>query len=883
VSAEPRIRIAVASPGDVLAEREALARVVDELNRGVADGRLALWRWETDARPGLHRDGPQGLIDELMDLQGADIVVGVFWKRLGVGGRDGGSGTEHELRKAWQAWRRHGRPDVMLYFCDRPHTPTTSPDAVQWASVLAFRAQLPEEQLCWTYTTPLDFERLLREHLTRWLRHVPPPAGVSGRLDRASSGRAHFNVPPVAASFVGRERELAQLDAALRGTDRAVVTQAITGPGGVGKSQLAARYAEQHAGDYDIVAWIGADDGGIADLADLAARLGVARPGLAPGELAQLALDHLATTSRTWLLVLDDVQSPERLAQLRPRGGEGRVLVTSRDRGLRQYGPLVTVDVFDESTATAYLAERADRPDDVRAARQLARALGCLPLALSHAAAYCWLGTSFADYQQLLEGLPVRELFDSHPDLSYAQTVASTWKPSIDAATLMAPLASDVIEMAAYLAPDAIPKSMFASLGGDGSTAQRKRVADALNALSRYSLATVDDEAISMHKLLQKVVRDDASARSVPTAGLRALAAIDDSFPQHPDLPGHWPACERLLSHARAIAETLCEPGDESVRLIRLLNRACRYLNSSEPGGRGLTVARDVLARAERVPGPEHPATLDTRGHLARAYQSAGRIADALAIYEPLASIRERIQGAEHPDTLRTRRHLADAYQWHGRAGDAIAIYEQLVTIAARTLGEEHPDTLTTRHSLAHAYLLTLRTADALAICEPLAAMRTRILGAEHPDTLLTRQVVGLAYTWDNQPERAIAILEPLLADRTRILGAEHVDTLGTRQILGLAYRCGGRPSHAVAVFEALLADSSRLRGEDHPQTLNVRHHLADAQLAAGCIGDAIVAFAALLADCRRVLGPDAPHTLSTRNSLEVAYRAAGDADRVRA
>jgi hypothetical protein len=66
--------------------------------------------------------------------------------------------------------------------------------------------------------------------------------------------------------------------------------------------------------------------------------------------------------------------------------------VTSRDRALRQFGPALTVDVFDENTATAYLTERAGRPADEQAARELARALGCLPLALSHAAAYCQSG-----------------------------------------------------------------------------------------------------------------------------------------------------------------------------------------------------------------------------------------------------------------------------------------------------------------------------------------------------------------------------------------------------------------------------------------------------------------------------------------------------------
>jgi hypothetical protein len=56
-------------------------------------------------------------------------------------------------------------------------------------------------------------------------------------------------------------------------------------------------------------------------------------------------------------VVLDNVTSAEQLTGLLPQGSAGRVLVTSRDRSLRQFGTLLTVDVFDEDTAAF--------PDDV--------------------------------------------------------------------------------------------------------------------------------------------------------------------------------------------------------------------------------------------------------------------------------------------------------------------------------------------------------------------------------------------------------------------------------------------------------------------------------------------------------------------------------------
>ena len=140
------------------------------------------------------------------------------------------------------------------------------------------------------------------------------------------------------------------------------------------------------------------------------------------------------------------------------------MLVTSRNRQVREFAPLLSLDVFDEETAVEYLIDRAERPQDRSGAKRLARALGYLPLALSHAAAYCLSGESFDDYLGLLETLPARQLFDTNPEASYRQTVASTWRVSIKAAGEQAPLAGPVLELAAHVAPDGIPRSMFSVL-----------------------------------------------------------------------------------------------------------------------------------------------------------------------------------------------------------------------------------------------------------------------------------------------------------------------------------------------------------------------------------------------------------------------------------
>ncbi len=79
------LRIVVASPGDVQAERDLLPAVIEELNKNVAQDhglRLELARWATDASPGFHLEGPQGLIDAVLRIEACDVLIGTFLEAL---------------------------------------------------------------------------------------------------------------------------------------------------------------------------------------------------------------------------------------------------------------------------------------------------------------------------------------------------------------------------------------------------------------------------------------------------------------------------------------------------------------------------------------------------------------------------------------------------------------------------------------------------------------------------------------------------------------------------------------------------------------------------------------------------------------------------------
>ena len=160
------IRVFLSSPADCQPEREAVSRIIDEMNRtiGGRDGIFfQLVRWE-DLAPGMGSN-PQAVIDE--QLGDYNVLIGVMWLRFGTpipGGA--GSGTEHEVQQAILSWSRIGEPRVMFYFkLDAPQDLTTI-DPAQFAKVQDFQGRLQAQALVQTFHGTPEFESKLRAPLT---------------------------------------------------------------------------------------------------------------------------------------------------------------------------------------------------------------------------------------------------------------------------------------------------------------------------------------------------------------------------------------------------------------------------------------------------------------------------------------------------------------------------------------------------------------------------------------------------------------------------------------------------------------------------------------------------------------------------------------------
>ncbi|MBL1069212.1 NB-ARC domain-containing protein, partial [Streptomyces sp. 7-21] len=273
---------------------------------------------------------------------------------------------------------------------------------------------------------------------------------------------------------------MAQLEAAAGRT--AVVGQLLVGMGGVGKSQLAARYARDvyEAGRVDVLLWVTAvSPEAVTDAYAHAAAQILGADSTDPQaawrfrnwlELPPGERQGGPVAGARWLVVLDDVPDTSAVAGLWPPDvPHGRTVVTTRnqDASLLSGRARVDVGLFSREQAVAYLTEklaRSGRVDEAGEVAGLAEDLGRLPLALAQVVPFMLnKGLDCAGYRRRLADR-ARTLTDVLPPQGglpdqHSRTVAAAWDLSIELADEQSPkgLARPLLHLLSLLDPNGIP------------------------------------------------------------------------------------------------------------------------------------------------------------------------------------------------------------------------------------------------------------------------------------------------------------------------------------------------------------------------------------------------------------------------------------------
>ena len=176
-----QIRLFLSSPGDVKAERDKVPLVVEQLNNILGDYlniHIKVMKWETQVAPDMGR--PQEVINQ--QIGDYDLFVGIMWKRFGTPSGKADSGTEEEFKIAYDNWKKFGRPRILFYFSQRPYTPQSAEEALQWVKVLNFKKDFQGNEskhagLIFEYQSFEEFTDLLQTHLSKVIKEWFPSKG----------------------------------------------------------------------------------------------------------------------------------------------------------------------------------------------------------------------------------------------------------------------------------------------------------------------------------------------------------------------------------------------------------------------------------------------------------------------------------------------------------------------------------------------------------------------------------------------------------------------------------------------------------------------------------------------------------------------------------
>ena len=482
--------------------------------------------------------------------------------------------------------------------------------------------------------------------------------------------------------FLGRHNEVMGLEQKIFGKDR-VRKMAITGLGGVGKTQIALELAYQvreKKPDCSIF-WIASTSIEKIEQAYMGISEHLGLQGVTPADVKMRVKAHLSSEETgPWLLIIDNADdvniwttsdgSSPALKTYVPQSQYGFVLFTTRNRQLatKLAGPdVISITQMDDKMATDLLQASLidkDLVNDHQTTTQLLHQLSCLPLAIIQAASYMnETEISITTYLSLLqrqENVMVELLSqDFEDEWRYAEIknpVAITWLISFHQIQRLNPLAADYLSFMSCIDPRDIPQSL---LPPDSSQVKQR---NALGLLRAYSFITgqADDQTVSLHRLVHLATRN----------WLRNIGMLEQ-----------W-----TVSTGRRLRDVFPSESYENRILWReYLPQALFILKSKE-------FQNDTQDREDLVQ------------KVARCLYSDGRYHQAEVLFKEVFEKKRKTLKNDDGEMLISMAWMASTLRNRRRWTEAEKLQVQVMETSKTVLEPKHPDTLTTIAHLAYTY-----------------------------------------------------------------------------------------------------------------------------------------------------------------------------------
>ncbi len=526
-----------------------------------------------------------------------------------------------------------------------------------------------------------------------------------------------------------------------------MVISAVSGMGGIGKSELALQYAYKHETTTypGGICWLKAREDLGVQIVEFALFCEYPMPPSDWDLVKKVRWYWQQWRNEATLIVFDDVQGYGDIQPfLPPPKSQFRVLLTSRSKFPAPVQDC-EIKVLSEARSIELLGSfnpevKSNIEADLATAEEICKWLGYLPLGLELLGRYLAndLDLTIADVWQVLnsERLMAQALLTAEAGMTAELGVIAAFELSWQKLT---PEAKELAARMSLFALTEIPWRLVEQCLSGWEPQQLKDLRQSL--LGASLLTRTRQGMYELHQLLQEFfalkLAEMPEREEFSTKFAQVLTAVAKTIPQtvtveqqtslNPFMP-HLEVATKFSEYLPDEDKTWCCTG-----LARFYQAQSQFTTVESWYKKALIIREKEL-------GANHPDTASSLNNLAGLYRSTGRYTDAEPLFARSLAIREKELGANHPDTATSLNNLAGLYKSTGRYTEAEPLYVRSLAISEKELGANHPDTATSLNNLAGLYRSTGRYAEAEPLYVRAVAIAEDKLGIGHPSTQTIRK-----------------------------------------------------------------------------------------------------------------------------------------------